>query len=174
MIWPGLRRVSCIFNMDVAFLTVHVQPQNVWVVSFLQALRPHSAPFLFLFAGTKFTHWGLGIGEIAQGDALHRVHIHLRRAFFQDRLKLCGIEIAVTRLPCAIGGPASLCDGQVSILGHTQEKDWTNKKGCMDAYILCCSQVSWNGLLSLTGALTTAFAIWCARRWASVAPAKVI
>jgi hypothetical protein len=67
--------------MDVAFLTVHVQPRNVWAVSFFQALRPHSAPLLFFFAGTMLPNWGLGIGRIAQGDALHRAHMHFRRTF---------------------------------------------------------------------------------------------
>ncbi|KIK38053.1 hypothetical protein CY34DRAFT_415099 [Suillus luteus UH-Slu-Lm8-n1] len=57
---------------------VHVQPRTLCAVSFFRALCPHSAPSLFLFAGTKFTHGGPGTGRIAQRDVLHRAYIQFR------------------------------------------------------------------------------------------------
>jgi hypothetical protein len=36
----------------------------------------------FLFAGTKFTHWGPGIGRIAQRDVLHRAYTYAFPRYF--------------------------------------------------------------------------------------------
>jgi hypothetical protein len=68
---------------------------------------------------------------------------------------------AVTRLSCVIGGPASLCDGQVSILNASEDR--TTKEEYEDTYILRCSQVDGYGLLCVTITLTPALAISCAR-----------
>ncbi|KAG1759287.1 hypothetical protein EDD22DRAFT_146956 [Suillus occidentalis] len=71
---------------------------------------------------------------------------------------------AVTRLSRVMGGPTSLYDGQVSVLDRKRKK---KKKG-HSTYIFRCSQVDGYGLLCVTITLTPAFAISCARRWASV------